>query len=447
MFEDIIRLDSHLPTINGLLTVLMGFGPDEANLTYGLAHALRDADNEFVGGEDKRVWWEFLVAGGEKYHYISLHPPEFRSELPADSKNIVRRLANSGPQDYVTKFLLETVEGVESSPFRMHPYLPDLVKKARETLHVISNDRDFSAALYSLQKFGDLIRNGECRPDSDMFTELYTSMVLGLKLPVVKYSQAELLLRIQAGLNLWIQIDSNLQKNTPYNTPTANLIELIRHIPAEKRIQSFQFLSQSGETTFRLGKKSVASALAEHSLYQHQEKLREALFYFSTALSVARILKEFDQQRLLSYKEIVAEESLVCTHSGLALGVTFFSANPDFFPRRIAAKSGVSIENLQSKEFELSSPIWPIFPSIISRMLIGRAKTLQGGKSLVKGINELEEIKEELSISNFSLFEIDWLDYCLLNSYREGKEEAKALQIAFSIAGRMVVSMALRQSE
>lgn len=278
---------------------------------------------------------------------------------------------------------------------------------------------------------------------------MFHELVANFRMPADQFAAAELLLRIQAGANQWIAVKPGQGPKDfhPYRQAQDCIHTLVAGVPATVRSGLLKYLAQTAADTYSLGRSAITAALNSDTVVGHQKKMLEAIHLLTTAFIAVRLVETRKGPLPAGCTTLIVEEALVCARAGLIAGIAFFSSEPDELAREISEGLFGGSGDKRLLRFHMTSEIWPIFPRRFSRMIVARAKAMATDQVWKEGIAELEAIRSEpassFDLDTHSLFESDWVDQSLYVSLWE-KGDPRAEALAARIAGRLVVSEALR---
>jgi hypothetical protein len=261
--------------------------------------------------------------------------------------------------------------------------------------------------------------------------------LFGFELPNTDFSESILLIQLQAMSSVWVT-DCSYRDSKDY------LYSLCDILSKNKPNKLSDYFNIIGNNSYDEAKKCICDSF-NSSQHQQSILLMKGFHYYYIAYRIAMLDKKCSVNAYLKYTALTAEEALVCTHTGIMMGITFFLKNPDLFSKEIYREimSHPNWSEYQSKR-TLSSHIFPILTDFMSQIMIARAMTLTDGKMFQKGIDKLKFL-EEYFHNHFhqyigSNFELGWIESSLLNAYQRSGNFKEVKKYVLRIASRLAIN-------
>jgi hypothetical protein len=141
----------------------------------------------------------------------------------------------------------------------------------------------------------------------------------------------------------------------------------------------------------------------------------------------------------LNFTDVLVEEAMVCSRTGISLGADFFFEEPSDLVDRFDGDKHVDFwRSARSYANERQ----PAFTTYFANILAAEALTRSAREDAVQpGINRLLSLDENRPHGDIR-FETGWINHALLTAYKRIGDEKKARSKAVAIMGSLAVSRA-----
>jgi hypothetical protein len=424
-----------LPKLHGTLVAVMSVGPALSDLWGRTTDAVLLAHQKHRAlAASKRLWVEVGASQGlaGEACYISLDPGEYRRDRPDTHNDIIVTAPAIQHASSWRELIAATADEADADEFFATETLTSLIAQARDLLKVTQLGRPAFAPM--THKINTLIADADSiHIDPEVFQSLYQDAVPTFQFPVMGFATAELLLRAQLGIGF--RFDSGV------TGISAGALSRWLMTQEASFVDGFvDFLAEMGRITFSGGKTSVREALAQSTVYAFQRRLLHAVYCYSVAMYAGKVAQDLKRTSRLRYEPLVAEESLVCTITGLSCGAKLaldgYEAIVDEIRLEIQANR---VEAAYRVAHQYSSEIFPILPETVLEVFVARALVENRGARLHEGVQKLETLWQEQQLDHNDDYERSLVETGLLDAYKAVGDESKARRMATRIAGRMLV--------
>jgi hypothetical protein len=434
LFDDVMIAGAELVATHRVLAGLRLFPPRDQDRSWYLSQVTASVPGRIQG---KTVWWRVRYRDGARA-FINVDPGEFRTEEP--SGDVLFLDVPDVPAHNECRDLIAAALQTSQSSLVTDPLHREMLSVARQfldnpdALHKAGQDR--VRAIVPLMREADAERVAE--PLGSLVFECLTCARLDQR----SFAASMLLLQLQRMVAEWIQQDF-------VANPVGMLgafLELVNQGAKRDRLSSA--CEEIAGIEYAEGRRLLTEALDAGSLFSMGRQLAGAHHRFQMVQLLDREARACGLQFRRPRPEIVIEESLACTITGLGYGAVLMSEHPGALAtellRRIRASGGDEVETAVDWG---SSHVHPFVNRYFARILAAQAMTLAEEPGKVKrGLNSLLDLRQSLSPAGFSddiQFERGWIDQALLRAYKTLGMEAEAKRIATSIAGRLMISRLL----
>jgi hypothetical protein len=253
---------------------------------------------------------------------------------------------------------------------------------------------------------------------------------------ILDFSFSMLLLQLQWDLNLWIA-------EPWFDAPREYAEGFCKDVAAKYPDTFVAVGAQSARIEYDAARKALEAALACDGMTGMTRHLVSALDKFWRAYWIRSKLTKLAEATRFSFTEQIAEESWVCTLSGLSYGALFFAWEPERVPLDLITDSKRRNVDMEAAAREWgSSHIHPYFTRSFSEVLAAQALTLsRSAREFSDGIARLEQLRTKFAgVAETDMeFELGWIDLALLKAHKHAHNERAALECAKRIAMRTVL--------
>ncbi len=435
----VVLLGSAEVALKRVLSSFTVYDAEVVDSHWAFVHAISTPEN-FTS--QKRIWWRYPRSQNLPPAFISLNPGEHRTDTPDGPDDVILDPPEPDQAATLSSILEALLREVQKPWIPQTDQLKHLQLSAENALSE-ARKPSYKAAVELFNEASQKVQFDQNADSKEIVKHLYHQCLLTHQFPICRFSPALLLWQLQGMLNQWIT-------PSPYEEPVSYFYGYVDQIKETSHAaQMCKHLVYIGNIAYDEATAYLKDALNASSLMKLNYFLILALHSYTTATIVAAADKKSSLGLSFKYKSLLAEEGFSCTLDGMMSGVRFFLQDPDDIAKRIHSEIA-SGRDIQSIKRETSSPIFPVLTKFFWRSLLARAMTLSPGASFTAGLSELQALEKEYMSHNdafdtSSLFEIAWLEHCLLSAYKVAGNDMLVKEYANKIAGRLVIATVLHQ--